>query len=160
MIPRDPAATDFETKYRPSLEARLEPGETLEGICACSQQKGLFSGGVAVLGITDRRLILQEIDRRGEPDGEPRILAPADISSAKVEGAGGGWAEIGSAIMDRHAVKLTVKTTAGEKLKLMFMRAEGGGLMATLGGGEAQRRGVEALGRWFARLDATGSDPL
>lgn len=57
--------------------------------------------------------------------------------------------------MDRHAVKLTLKTTAGEKLKLMFMRAEGEGLMAKLGGGEGQRAGVEALGQWFQR--AAGS---
>jgi hypothetical protein len=33
----------------------------------------------------------------------------------------------------------------------MFMRAEGGGPMAKLGGGEGQRRSVEALGRWFER---------
>ena len=35
----------------------------------------------------------------------------------------------------------------------MFMRAEGGGLMAKLGGGEGQARGVEALAAWFSRAE-------
>ena len=48
-------------------------------------------------------------------------------------------------------MKLTMKTTAGEKLKLMLMRADGGGMTAALGGGAGQRQGVEALGRWFER---------
>jgi hypothetical protein len=144
---------DLDARYRPHLEAHLEPGEALEGICACSQQKGLFSGGAVALGVTDRRLLVQPLDRRGDPDGGVASLDPGDIAEAKAEGAGGGWAEVGSALMDRHAVKLTLKTTGGEKLRLMFMRAEGGGLMARLGGGEAQRAGVEALAAWFARAE-------
>ena len=77
---------DFDSKHRPHLESLLEPGEELLGICAASQQKGLFKGGVVALGVGDRRLIVR---------GEGRIL--------------------------------------GE-----------------LGGGEPQRRGIEALGRWFS----------
>jgi hypothetical protein len=142
---------DFDAKLRPHLEGLLEPGEQLEGVCACSQQKGLFSGGAVALGVTGGRLIVQPLDRRGDPDGEAQPLVPEDIAEAKAEGAGGGWAEIGAAIMDQHAIKLTLKTTAGEKLRLMMMRAEGGGLMAKLGGGEGQRQGVQALGHWFAR---------
>lgn len=142
---------DFDAKLRPQLESLLGPGEALEGICAASQQKGLFSGGAVALGVTDRRLLVQPLSRRGDPEGEATSLEPGDIVEARAEGAGGGWAEVGAALMDEHAVKLTLKTTAGEKLKLMLMRAEGGGLMAALGGGEGQRRGVEALGRWFER---------
>ena len=146
-------AADVDSRYRPHLEALLEPGETLEGVCVCSQQKGLFSGGAVALGVSDRRLIVQELDRRGDPAGEPRLLAPEDIADAKAEGASGGWAEIGSTLMDRHAVTLRLKTAAGEKLRLMFMRADGAGLMAKLGGGEAQHRGVEALADWFTRAE-------
>ena len=132
----------------------LEPGETLEGICAASQQKGLFSGGIG----GDRRDRGPPPDSaaqppRFEPDGDVIALRPADIADAKAEGAGGGWAEIGAALMDKHAVKLELKTAAGEKLKFMFMRAEGGGLMAKLGGGESQRQGVEALAAWFSRAE-------
>jgi hypothetical protein len=142
---------DFDAKLRPHLEGLLAEGEELEGICACSQQKGLFSGGAVALGVTPERLIVQPLNRRGDPDGDAQSLRPEEIADAKAEGAGGGWPEIGAAIMDHHAVKLTLKTTAGEKLRLMMMRAEGSGPMAKLGGGEGQRIGVEALGRWFGR---------
>jgi hypothetical protein len=142
---------DFDARLRPRLESLLAPGDALEGICAASRQKGLFSGGAVALGVTDRRLLVQPLSRRGDPEGEAVELEPGDIAEAKAEGAGGGWAQVGAAIMDEHAVKLTLKTSAGEKLKLMLMRAEGDGLMAALGGGEGQRRGVEALGRWFER---------
>jgi hypothetical protein len=143
---------DFDAKLRPHLEGQLEAGEGLEGICAASQQKGMFKGGAVALGVTDRRLIVQPLSRRGDPEGEALSIAPSELASAKVDGAGGGWAEIGPALLDHYAVKLTLKTTAGDKLKLMMMHAEGSGPMASLGGGESQRRGVEALGRWFAAI--------
>ena len=50
--------------------------------------------------------------------------------------------------MDGVAVTLKLRTTDGEKLKLMLMR--GTGPLGGLGGGETQRQGVEALGTWFA----------
>ena len=129
----------------------MEPGEAVEGICAASQQKGLFKGGVVAIGVTDRRLLVQPLSRRGDPAGSAQSITADDLAEAKADGAGGGWANIGPAIMDQYAVKLTLKTHSGEKLNLMFMHAEGGGLMAKLGGGEGQRQGVEALGRWFER---------
>jgi hypothetical protein len=147
---------DFDAKLRPHLERLLEADETLEGVCAASQQKGLFSGGGVAIGVTERRVLIQPTDRRGNPAGDVLALTADDIAEAKAEGAGSGWAEVGAALMDRHAVKLTLKTTAGEKLRLMFMRAEGGGVMAKLAGGESQRRGVEALGRWFERAAQGG----
>jgi len=146
-------AEDFDAQLRPHLETLLEPGETLEGICAASRQKGMFGGDSVALGVTTARLLIQPLNRRGVPEGDAIRLAPADIAQAKAEGAGGGWAEVGAALMDKRAVKLELKTTAGDKQKLMFMRAEGGGLMAKLGGGEGQARGVEALAAWFSRAD-------
>jgi hypothetical protein len=136
--------TDFEAKHRPQLEAQLEPEETLDGVCAASQQLGLFTGRAVAIGVTSRRLMIQPLDRRGDPDGAASSIAPGDIASAKADGVSGGWPSLGAAVMDRAAVKLQVRTTGGEKLKLMMMR--GGG---KIGGGEGQRRGVEALARWF-----------
>ena len=101
--------------------------------------------------VTDRRLIVQGLNRKFEPDGEPLSLPPERIADAKAEGAGGGWPEIGAAIMDKAAVTLKLKTTDGEKLKLMMMR--GTGPLGGLGGGEDQRAGFEALGAWFAAHD-------
>jgi hypothetical protein len=115
-------------------------------------QASLFNGRMVALAVTDRRLIAQGMTRKFEPDGEPISLPAERIAEAKAKGAGGGWPEIGAAIMDEAAVTLRLKTTDGEKLKLMMMR--GTGPLGGLGGGEDQRRGVEALGAWFAEHDS------
>ena len=91
---------------------------------------------------------MQGLTRKLDPDGEPISLPPERIADASAEGAGGGWPNIGPAIMEKAAVTLKLKTTDGEKLKLMMMR--GTGPLGGLGGGEDQRSGFEALGAWFA----------
>lgn len=118
----------------------------MRGSCIATQSS-LFKGRQVGIGVTDRRLIVQGANRKFEPDGEPISLPPERIASASAEGAGGGWVNIGAAIMDGAAVTLKLRTTDGEKLKLMMMR--GSGPLGGLGGGEHQRSGVEALGAWF-----------
>ncbi len=135
-------------KLRLAIEPSLDPGEQLEGV-AVSTQVGLFKGRMVGIGVTSGRLILQGLTRKFQPDGPPILLTPERIESAAAEGAGGGWMEIGSAIMDKAAATLKLKTTDGEKLKLTMMR--GTGPLGGLGGGEDQRQGVEALGAWFGR---------
>jgi hypothetical protein len=127
-------------------------GEELRGICVASQQKGMFKGGAVALGVTDRRLLVQSLNRRGEPDGEPLSLERSQIESAKAGPAGGGWITVDAAILDHAAVRLQIRTTDGEKLKLMLMRGEGK-VLGGLGGGEAQRRGLEALAGWFRSVE-------
>ena len=95
---------------------------------------------------------MQPLDRRGRPEGEAVSIRPEQLSSAKADGAGGGWAELSAVLMDRAAVKLKLRTTDGEKLQLMLMRGEGP--LGALGGGEGQRRGVEALAGFFERAGA------
>ena len=138
---------NLDSKLRPVVEALLEPGEELRGICIATQAS-LFKGRQVALGVTDRRLLVQGMSRKFEPDGEAISLPPERIAKASAEGAGGGWMEVGAAIMDGVAVTLKLRTTDGEKLKLMLMR--GSGPLGGLGGGETQRQGVEALGTWFA----------
>jgi hypothetical protein len=150
-VPYDRWVADLDSKYRLGLEARLEGGEELRGICVASQQKGLFAGGSVAIGVTDRRLLVQSLDRRGNPDGEPLSITPDRIASAKAGGAGGGWPTPEAAIADYVARRLEIRTTDGEKLKLMLMPADGK-LLSKLGGGESQRRGVEALAEWFSRI--------
>jgi hypothetical protein len=142
---------DLDSKYRPGLQSRLEGGEELRGVCVASQQKSLFKGGAAVIGVTDRRLLVQSLDRRGNPVGEPRALTPDLIESARAGPAGGGWINVDTAILDHAAVRLQIRTTDGEKLKLMLMHGEGK-ILGGLGGGEAQRQGLEALADWFSRF--------
>ena len=144
---------DLDSKYRPGLESQLQSGEELRGVCVASQQKGLFKGGSVAIGVTNQRLLVQSLDRRGRPDGEPLSLTPEQIADAKAGPAGGGWVNVDAAILDHAAVRLQIKTTDGEKLKLMLMRGEGA-MLGKLGGGEPQRLGLEALAEWFRGIDA------
>jgi hypothetical protein len=144
---------DLDSKYRPHLESLIESGEELRGLCVASQQKGMFKGGAVVIGVTDRRLLLQPLSRRGDPGGEVQAIAPQQIASAKAGGAGGGWWSVPTGILDHAAVRLEIRTTDGERLKLMMMRGEGK-LLGGLGGGETQRRGLEALAAWFQGFEA------
>ena len=74
-------------------------------------------------------------------------MPPERIAAASADGAGGGWMTVSAAVMDGAAVTLKLKTTDGEKLKLMLMR--GSGPLGGLGGGEGQREGVEALAQFL-----------
>ncbi|HEX6115774.1 MAG TPA: hypothetical protein VFY99_01650 [Solirubrobacterales bacterium] len=138
--------SEWHDRARPHVEALLEPGEQLAGLCVATQSSA-FRGRMVALATTDRRLLVLPLDRKIEPSGEPIAIAPGEIAKASAEGAGGGWANIVAAVMDGSAVTLKLRTTGGEKLKLMMM--SGAGPLAKFGGGEEQRAGVEALGRWF-----------
>jgi hypothetical protein len=139
---------DLGDKLQPVAASLLEPGEELHGCCVATQSS-LFKGRMVAIFVTGDRLVVQGMTRKFEPDGEPLSLPPERIADAGAEGGGGGWMDIGAAIMDRASVALKIRTADGEKLKLLMMRAEGP--LQSLGGGEAQRQGVQALGEWFAR---------
>ena len=145
---------DLDSKYRPLLEGQLGVDEELRGLCVASQQKSMFKGGAALIGTTDRRLLVQSLDRRGNPVGPATSIAPDQIASVKAGPAGGGWINVDTAILDHAAVRLQIQTTDGEKLKLMLMRGEGK-LLGGLGGGETQKRGLEALAGWFRANEPT-----
>jgi hypothetical protein len=144
---------DLDSKYRAPLTDQLDDGERLRGICVASQQKSLFKGGALVFGVTDRRLLVQPLDRHGDPDGAAESIAPEQVKSAKAGGAGGGWWTVTTGILDHAAVRLEIRKTDGEKLKVMLMRGEGM-LFGKLGGGEPQRLGLEALAGWFRQIEA------
>jgi hypothetical protein len=126
---------DLDSKYRRALESQLESGEELRGICVASQQKGMFKGGALAIGTTDRRLLLQQLNRRGDPDGPVRSITPGQIAGVKAGGAGGGWLSPGNIVLDLAATRLEIRTSDGEKLKLMLMRG-----------------GATPLAEWFSRL--------
>ena len=140
---------ELGAKLREALAPSLSPGEELRGACAATQQSA-FKGRQVAIGVTEGRLVVQPMNRRFEPDENAISIAPDQIASAKVEGAGGDWATVSAAVMDGVAVTLKLRTTDGEKLKLMMMR--GTGPLRQLGGGEDQRQGIEALADWFARI--------
>lgn len=142
---------DLETELQPLAESLIDPGETVLGACVASQQSR-FKGWMVAVVVTEDRLIIQRLGKSKslEPDGPPLVLTGDDIESARA-GAGGAWgAAPTSSIMDAASVQLKLKTTSGEKLKLMMMSGEGP-LFGTLGGGEIQSTGVQAIGAWFER---------
>jgi hypothetical protein len=144
---------DLDSKYRPVLTEQLDAGEGLRGICVASHQKSMFKGGAVAIGVTDQRLLIQPLDRRGDADGSAQSISPEQVASAKAGGAGGGWWSVTTGILDHAAVRLEIKTTGGVKLKVMLMRGEGK-LLGKLGGGEAQRTGLDALAEWFRAIEA------
>ena len=146
-------ADDFHSRVRPLIEPILDPGEEVGGICAATQQS-TFKGSLVALAVTDRRLILQKLDRKIQPAEVPVSIGTREVASASAEGAGGGWANVTASVMDGSAVTLKIKTTDGEKRKLMMMRG-GDGMIGKLGGGEQQQAGIEALANWFAAIPSS-----
>jgi hypothetical protein len=140
-------AGDFAGTVRPQLEAILEPGETLDGVVAATHQK-TFSGQLYALGVTDRRLLLVPLDRRLQAREAVKSIPPEALASADADGAGGGWWSAGTAALDAAALTVELRTTDGEKLKLMMMKG-GTGMLGGLGGGESQQEGVRALAAWL-----------
>jgi hypothetical protein len=144
-IPNVPG--DFGVLTRPLIEPLLEPGETLRGVAAAVHQK-TFSGQLYALGVTERRLILQPVDRHMAAKGDARPIAPEALESAKLDGAGGGWWSVPDSILDASALTLELRIRGGDKLKLMMMKG-GTGMFAGLSGGESQQQGVLALADWM-----------
>jgi hypothetical protein len=130
----------------PLLTGLLVPDETLRGWCLATEQS-TFSGHTTVVGITDRRLLLQAVDRKFRPKDAPLPIRPDELASASADGAGGQWWTATAAIMDFAALSVRLKTTNGEERWLTLMR--GTGMFGSLGGGDAQQLGVEALADWL-----------
>jgi hypothetical protein len=139
-------AGDFAAQVSQVFEAQLEPGETLNGVVAATQQK-TFSGSLYAIGVTGSRLLLVPLDRNLQPKAPTKSFAP-DTGSAALKGAGGGWWSTGAAILDGAALRLVLWTNDGEKLNLTFMKG-GGGKLGSFAGGESQAQGVQALADWL-----------
>lgn len=141
---------DLGEKLVPVASAMLDPDEELRGCCVATQQS-TFRGWMVAIAVSDRRLVLQKLTRKFEPDGDPISLPPERIAKAVAEGGAGDWMQLETMLVDQLAVSLQIRTTDGEKLKLRMMRAEGP--LTGLGGGRVQQGGVKALGQWFADLE-------
>src|SRR3954464_13591190 len=113
---------NLESKHRPGFESQLKPGEELRGLCVASQQKSMFKGGAVAIGVTDRRLLVQPLHRRGDPDGPAESIAPEQVASAKAGRAGGGWWSVTTGILDHAAIRLEIKKAHGENPKGKLQR--------------------------------------
>ena len=138
---------DLDTVYRPMFTASLAQGEDLLGVLAATHRQSAFKGRSLAIGVTPTRILVQPLTRRGEPNGPVQPITRAEVREAKLEGAGRGSATMAASIVAVAAVNLKLRTTDGTTWKLMMMHGEGA--FSGLGGGDAQRQGVQALARWL-----------
>ena len=137
----EPNKNDPAVKYGDDLRSLLETGEELRGVSVGSWQKNYFSTAVVLLGVTDRRVVIKTLDRRGRLKDEPEISVYADdIAKAGVGGGGAFGSTAG--LVDSSSITVKLKTHAGEKYKLSLMNGEG--LLGAFSG-PSQRVGAEAL---------------
>jgi len=141
----------FADRVGPVLQGMLEGGESLQGIAAATLQK-TFSGGLFAIGVTDRRLILQQLDRKIQPKEPaisvpPQALAAAQVDPESLLGSTDLFST--SDIVDALTITVQLKTTDGQKFKLMMMKG-GDGMLGGLAGGPSQTQGVRALVAWLA----------
>ena len=140
-MPKDPAELVV-----PIVDSLLADGEQVRGWCLATEQS-TFSGHTTVLAVTDQRVLLQAVDRKFRPKDDALSIRPDELAKASADGAGSNWWTATAAIMDSAALTVKLETTDGTKRKLTMMRGEG--MFGKLGGGDAQKQGIEALAEWL-----------
>jgi hypothetical protein len=143
------ASEQLAEKLEPLGHSLLPPGEELLGALAATEVK-TFSGGVRAVFVTELRVIIQPVDRKWQAKGEPLSIRPEDVADYRVSGLGDDWITAIS-VVSHSGFELRLKTTGGEKLKLMAMSGEGR-VLGSLGGGATQQTGAEALLTWLSKL--------
>lgn len=143
--PEKQRRNDFEQMHGDHLRSLLEPDEQLLGVAAVNWQRNLFKQTVCALGVTDRRLILQPLDRKGkQATGEsPTSIRREEITKGSYGGGGGMGSSPTAMIMDSASIEVKLKTSDGARYKLLLMTGEG--MLGRWAGGPSQRSGAEAL---------------
>jgi hypothetical protein len=133
------------------LQSLLVPGEVLRGTIVANQQK-TFSATLYLVGTTDRRIIMQPVDRKWQPNGEPFSFGMNDITNTSIWGSAHESAGKGEKI----ATFLTTSgdrikfEAGGEKWKLMTL---GGNMVENFLATEDQEDGLEAFLNFIVAAD-------
>jgi hypothetical protein len=133
------------------MRSLLVPGEVMYGIIVANQQK-TFSATLYLVATTDRRIMMQPVDRKWQPNGQLLSFGPNDISNTSVW----GWAHDAASKGEKIATFLTTSgdrikfEAGGEKWKLMTL---GGNLLENLMSTEEQSGGLDAFLRFLAAAD-------
>jgi hypothetical protein len=141
------ASERLEAKLTPIGRALLQPGEELRGTLVATEAK-TFGGGPRAVVVTNRRLLVQPVDRKWGAKGKPLSLLPGDIAELRVSGLGDHWYNTAISLVASAGFEVRLKTGSGDKLTLMFMAGQGS-LLGSAGGGETQAIGVAALAEWL-----------
>ena len=136
------------------LQSLLVPGEVLHGTIVANQQK-TFSATLYLVGTTDRRIIMQPVDRKRQPNGQPSSFGMNDITNTSVFAMAHEAASRG----EKVATFLTTSgdrikfDAGGEKWKLMTL---GGNMLENTLSTEDQSDGLEAFVNFLSAADPRG----
>jgi hypothetical protein len=132
---------DLAAKLEPIARAVLDDGETLVGCCVATWQKA-FSGGMVAVAVAPDRIVLQRLDRRFTPAGDPISLPPDQVERATVTAGVGRSVSIPSILMENVSITVELTTTGAGRIRMMLMGS----------GGEIQHAGIQALVAYLDRL--------
>lgn len=121
-------------RLRAVIAPNVPTGETLVG-CVHATRRSTFSAKLYALGVTDRHLLIQEVDRKWQPAGAPVVVAPQEVAVGNIFGEG-ATLSLGSKDQEIRF------TAAGQDYKLMVL---GGTLMENALAGTDQVDGLQAL---------------
>jgi hypothetical protein len=116
------------------IEPSVPPGDTLTG-CVYANKRSSFSAKLYALGVTDQHLIVQEVDRKWKPVGQPVVATPGEISVGNIFSDGAAWT------ITNKDQEIRFKAR-GEDYKLMVL---GGTMFENALAGSGQVDGLQAL---------------
>lgn len=112
----------------------IPPGESLVG-CVHATRPSSFSSKQYALGVTDRHLLIQQVDRRMRPVGDAVVATADDLTVGNIFSDGAMWT-----LSDKdQQIRFEAK---GEKYKFLVL---GGTLFENALAGEGQIDGLQAL---------------
>lgn len=123
---------------------QVGPGEVLQGTLYAAQQARM-SVSNWVIGVTDQRLILIEVDRKMLPTGLPVSLAPTEISVGNIF-SDGAFFSVGT---KGQQIRFEAR---GEKYAFTML---GGNLLENALAGDQQASSVDVLGDFLRTCRAT-----
>jgi hypothetical protein len=136
------------------MQQLLVPGEVMHGLIVANQQK-TFSASLYLVATTDRRIIMQPVDRKWQATGAPLSFGMNDITNTSVW----GWAHDAASRTEKVATFLTTSgdrikfEAGGEKWKLMTL---GGNFFENALATDSQLDGLNAFINFLAAADPRG----
>ena len=122
------------TRLRAVIEPRVPAGETLRG-AVYATKRSTFSGKLFAVGVTDQHLLMQEVDRKWNPVGEPIVATAGELKVGNIFSDGAAWS-----LSDKdQEIRFDAK---GERYKLMVL---GGTMLENALAGSEQIDGLQAL---------------
>jgi hypothetical protein len=130
--------SDKQIETATRLRARLEPsvsgGETLRG-AVYATKRSTFSNKLYAVGVTEQHLLMQEVDRKWNPVGEPIVATTGEVKVGNIFSEGAKWSLTDKDLEIRFEAK-------GQDYRLSVL---GGTMLEDALAGSEQLDGLQAL---------------